>query len=142
MTMHPSRGLPRNAPSTWLVRVLGLAFIGLGLLFLVAPRAGAALFGLPAPDGASFGYLPAIGLRDLAFGVYLLVLSFMATRKTLGLIFAATLIIPVGDVIIVAVERGSDAILNLLLHGVSAAAMAGASLWLLFGVANDQQASR
>jgi hypothetical protein len=133
------RGLPGNAPSTWLVWCLGAAFIGLGLLFLLAPRAGAALFGLPAPDGSGFGYLPAIGLRDLAFGLYILILSLTATRRILGLIFAATVVIPVGDVIIVAAERGSDATPNLLLHGVSAAVMAGASLWLLRTASHDNK---
>jgi len=137
MTGNPSRGLPGDAPSTWLVRFLAAAFVGLGLLFILAPRAGAALFGLPAPEGAGFGYLPAIGLRDLAFGFYLLILSFTATRRVLGLIFAATVIIPIGDVIIVGMERGFDAVLNLLLHGLSAAVMAGASLWLLAQASHD-----
>jgi hypothetical protein len=137
MTEDPSRGLPGDAPSTWLVRLLAAAFVGLGLPFILAPRAGAALFGLPAPEGEGFGYLPAIGLRDLAFGLYLLILSFIATRRTLGLIFAATVIILIGDIIIVAVERGFDAVLNLLLHGASAAAMAGASLWLLAQASHD-----
>ena len=137
MTEDLSRGLPGDAPSTWLVRLLAAAFVGLGLLFVLAPHAGAALFGLPAPEGAGFGYLPAIGLRDLAFGFYLLILSFIATRRALGLIFAATVIIPIGDVIIVAAERGSEAGFNLLLHGLSAAAMAAASLWLLAQASHD-----
>ncbi len=131
------RGLPGNAPSTWLVWCLGVAFIGLGLLFLLAPRAGAVLFGLPAPEAVGFGYLPAIGLRDLAFGLYILILSFTATRRILGLIFAATVVIPMGDVIIVAAERGLDATLNLLLHGVSGAVMAGASLWLMRAASHE-----
>jgi Domain of unknown function (DUF4267) len=125
------QGLPPSAPSTWLVWCLGFAFIGLGLLFLLAPRAGAALFGLPAPEGDGFGYLPAIGLRDLAFGLYLLILSVTATRRILGLIFAATLVIPIGDIVIVASTRGADAFINLLVHGASAAIMAAASIWLL-----------
>jgi hypothetical protein len=96
------------------------------------------LFGLAAPEGEGFGYLPAIGLRDLAFGVYLLILSFTATLRILGLIFAATLVIPTGDLIVVASARGSGAILNLLLHGVSALVMAGASLWLLAQSSHDK----
>jgi hypothetical protein len=131
------RGLPLSAPSTWLVWCLGIAFVGLGLLFLLSPRAGAALFGLSAPEGEGFGYLPAIGLRDLAFGLYLLILSFTATPRVLGFIFAATLVIPIGDVIIVAAARGTDAILNLLLHGASATVMAVGSIWLLRSSTNN-----
>ncbi len=125
------RGLSNGAPSTWLVRILSVVFIGLGLLFLVAPHSGATLFGIAAPGGEGSGYLPAIGLRDLAFGLYLLILSATATRRTLGLILAATLVIPIGDIIIVTAARGSDAALNLLLHGASAAVMAAGSVWLL-----------
>lgn len=133
-----TRELSNAAPSTWLVRILSLVFVGLGLLFLMAPRAGAAVFGLSAPEGDSLGYLPAIGLRDLAFGLYLLILSFTATQRILGLIFAATLVIPMGDLVIVAAARGSDGILNLLLHGASAAVMAAGSIWLLKSSTHDK----
>jgi len=133
-----TRGLPNKAPSTWFVRFLGLAFVGLGLVFLVAPQAGASVFGLAAPEGEGFGYLPAIGLRDLAFGLYLLILSLTATRRSLGLILAATLVIPIGDLVIVAAARGSDAFINLLLHGVSAAVMAGGAVWLLRPSTHDK----
>lgn len=130
-------GLPPSEPSTWLVWLLAANFVGLGLLFLVAPRWGAGLFGLPAPEGASFGYLPAIGLRDLAFGFYLLILSLTSGRWSLGLIFGATVLIPVGDMIVVAAERGLEAWGYLLLHGLSAAIMTGTSAWLLRQAAND-----
>ncbi len=133
------RGLPAGEPSTWLVRLLSLGFMVLGLVFVFAPRAGASLFGLPAPEFESSGYLPAIGLRDLAFGLYLLILSLTSTQRVLGLIFAATLVIPIGDLVIVASARGPDAISNLMLHGVSAAVMAGASLWLLRTASHDKQ---
>ncbi len=126
-----------NAWSLWFVRLLGVAFLGLGVLFLMAPRAGAALFGLAAPEGEGLGYLPAIALRDLAFGLYLLILSFTATRRALGLILAATLVIPMGDLIIVGASRGMDAVLNLSLHGVSAAVMAFGSVWLLRSSKHD-----
>lgn len=124
-------GQPVAALDLWFVRLLSGSFIVLGLLFLVWPHSGAAVFGLPAPEGASLGYLPAIGLRDLAFGLYLLILSFTSGRRVLGLILAATLVIPLGDMIIVAAQRGPDGWGYLLLHGLSAAIMGGASAWLL-----------
>jgi hypothetical protein len=77
-------------------------------------------------------------VRDLAFGLYLLILSFTATRRILGLIFAATLVIPIGDLIVVASARGPDAMLNLLLHGASAAVMAAGSIWLLRSSTHDK----
>jgi hypothetical protein len=131
-----SRGLPKNEPSTWLVWALGLVFIGLGLLFIVAPRIGTLVFGLSA-EWMHIGYLVAIGLRDLTFGLYLLILSFTANRRILAWIFAATVVIPVGDVLIVFINRGISAPAHLLLHGASAAVMAGASLWLFKQSSHD-----
>ncbi|WP_230529948.1 DUF4267 domain-containing protein [Microvirga roseola] len=131
------RGLPPREPSTWLVWLLAATFVGLGVLFVLAPGLGALVFGLPAPEGTSFGYLPAIGLRDLAFGIYLLILSLTATRRIVGLIFGATVLIPIGDMTIIAVERGLEAAGYLLLHGFSGATMLAASIWLLVRSKHD-----
>ncbi|MCB8819594.1 DUF4267 domain-containing protein [Microvirga rosea] len=132
-------GLRRHRTRPWFVTLLGLVFIGLGWLFLLAPRAGAVLFGLAPPEGDAFGYLPAIGLRDLAFGLYLLILSRTATPRVLALILAATLVIPIGDLVIVAAWRGATAMWPLVLHGTSALVMSGTALWLLF---TDLRANR
>jgi hypothetical protein len=118
-------------PVQWVVLGFAGVFLALGILFILAPRAGAGLFGLPAPEGAAHGYLPAIGLRDLAFGLYLALLAFLGSRRTLGFVFAATLVIPLGDLALVGFARGLDAPLPLALHAVSGLGMAGASLWLL-----------
>jgi hypothetical protein len=140
MTNRPgSDGSLERKPGAWLVWSLAGIFVGLGLLFLFAPRAGAALFGLPAPEGMSLGYIVAIGLRDLAFGLYLLILSLVSTGRVLGLIFGATVLIPIGDVAVVAAERGFDSPGHLLLHGASAAAMAAASVWLLRQASQDKE---
>lgn len=130
MTRLPAvRELER--PSIWLVWALSCLFVLLGLLFLVAPRHGAALFGLPAPEGSSFGYLPAIGLRDLAFGLYLFALSRTAEPRALALVLAITVLIPVGDVALVAIERGLESPGHLLLHAASALTLAASAAWVL-----------
>jgi hypothetical protein len=123
------RGLPWNEPSTWLVLALSAVFVGLGLLFLGLPRLGAAIFGLPAPEGDGFFYLPAIGLRDLAFGLYLFALARLADTRAVGTVLALTTVIPAGDVIIVALARGWS--LHVLLHAFSGLVMAAGATWLL-----------
>jgi len=138
MQSKETRGLPKAEPSTWLVWCLSLVFIGLGVLFLSAPRIGSLIFGLPAPEWTHVGYLTAIGLRDLAFGLYLLILSLMASRRILAWIFAATVVIPTGDILIVFISRGLSAPAHLLLHGASAAVMAGTSLWLFKQSSHDE----
>ena len=124
-------GLSWSEPRTWLVLALSGLFIALGLLFVFAPRAGAALFGIAAPEGPGLSYVSAIGLRDLAFGSYLAALSRLSTRRTLGVVLGLTVLIPAGDVILVFLERGFDSPKHLLLHAFSGLIMALSSLWLL-----------
>ena len=120
-----------TAPSTWLVFTLAGVFISLGLLFVLAPRAGAALFGIPAPEGPALAYVAAIGLRDLAFGLYLAALSRLSTRRTIGVVLGLTILIPAGDVALVLIERGFESPKHLLLHADSGIVMAASALWLL-----------
>ncbi len=130
-------GLPLHAPSTWLVLALSAVFVLLGLLFIFAPRAGAALFGIAAPEGLGLSYVSAIGLRDLAFGAYLAALSRLATRRAVGTVLGLTVLIPIGDVILVFLERGFESLTHLLLHAGSGLVMASSALWLLRQSTND-----
>lgn len=136
------RGLPLSAPSTWFVLALSGVFVGLGGLFVLAPRLGAALFGLPAPEGASLGYLPVVGLRDLAFGLYLFALARLATRRAVAAVLAITVLIPAGDVAVVALERGWSSPGHLLLHGLSGATMAAGAAWLFGQSRTDAEDTR
>jgi hypothetical protein len=105
-------------------------FVGLGALFLFAPRWGAGLFGIPAPENAGIAYLPAIGLRDLAFGFYLAALARLASARALAAVLALTTMIPLGDMLLVGMVRGLDSGLHLLLHGASAALMIGSAIFV------------
>lgn len=123
--------LSRSDPRFAAMLTLGVGFVGLGLLFILAPRAGAALFGIASPGGEAQAYLPAIGLRDIALGLYLVVLTLAASRRAVGLLLAVTVLIPAGDIILVAVASGL--VLQLLLHLVSGVVVGGAAWWLLSG---------
>jgi hypothetical protein len=124
-------GLPLHEPSTWFVFALSGVFVLLGLLFIFAPRAGAALFGIAAPEGPGLSYVSAIGLRDLAFGAYLAALSRLSTRRIVGTVLGLTILIPAGDVILVFLERGFESPKHLLLHAGSGIVMAAGAFWLL-----------
>ena len=137
MNRSEPSGLPLHAPSTWLVLALSAVFVLLGLLFVVAPRAGAALFGITAPEGPGLSYVSAIGLRDLAFGAYLAVLSRLSTRRAVGTVLGLTVLIPIGDVILVFLERGFESPMHLLLHAGSGLVMAASALWLLAQSSHD-----
>jgi hypothetical protein len=126
-----TRGAPLDRLETWLVLALSGLFVLLGLLFLLAPEAGAALFGILAPDGPGLSYVVAIGLRDLAFGLYLFALSRLANRQAVGTVLGITTLIPVGDVVLVWSQRGFESPGHLILHGASAMVMMGASVFVL-----------
>jgi len=134
-----ARGLPLHEPSTWLVLALSGVFVLLGLLFVFAPRAGAALFGIAAPEGPGLSYVSAIGLRDLAFGAYLAALSRLSTRRAVGTVLGLTVLIPAGDVALVILERGFESPKHLLLHAGSGLVMAAGALWLLRQSSHDNK---
>jgi len=119
----------RDRPAFLVVMGLAAVFVGLGVVFLVAPSFGAGIFGVPAPEGEARVYLPVIGLRDLAFGLYLAALAILASRRTVGIVLAITVLIPVGDMILLAQTRGLAP--QLALHALSGLAVGGVAAWLL-----------
>ena len=129
----PHGRLPVRRLSTWLVLGPAIGLMLIGLVLIVTPRTGAAIFGVPAPEGRGAAYLPALGLRDIAFGLYVLALALFSTRRAVGLVLGITVLIPIGDIAIVAADRGLSSPGHLLLHAASGVYMAAASLWMLYG---------
>ena len=123
--------MPINRLSTWIVLFPAIALVLIGLVLIVAPRTGAAIFGVPAPEGRPLAYLPALGLRDVAFALYILALALFATRRAVGLVLGVTVLIPVGDIAIVVADRGLSSPGHLALHAASGLYMAAASYWVL-----------
>ena len=107
-----------------------LALVALGVVFIVSPRTGAAVFGLPAPEGHGTAWVAVVGLRDLAFGGYVLALALFSTRHAVALVLGTTVLIPLGDVLVLLAVRGFSSPGHLLLHLASGGVMAAAA-WLL-----------
>ncbi|HZH51714.1 MAG TPA: DUF4267 domain-containing protein [Microvirga sp.] len=133
------RGLSFGEPSTWLVLALSATFLLLGVLFIFLPHAGAALFGIRPGESAGLSYVSAIGLRDLALGLYLFALARLSTRRAVGAILGITVLIPIGDVAIVWMERGLESPAHLLLHAGSAVLVAASAAWLLAQARHNQR---
>ena len=129
MTQSSER-LRLSEVGTWIVLAPAIGLLLIGVVFLASPQSGAAIFGVPAPPGSE-PYLIAIGLRDIAFGLYVLALALFASRRAVGLVLGITILIPLGDIAIVAVERGWSGWGHLLLHAASGTYMAAASWWML-----------
>src|SRR3954452_20281900 len=130
--MQRADHLPVRDAATWLVLAPGVGLVLIGVVFILSPNLGAAIFGVPAPPGSG-PYLIAVGLWDLAFGFYILALGLFSSRRAVGIVLALTILIPLGDILIVAHERGLSVPGYLMLHGASGFYMAAAALWVLKG---------
>lgn len=111
-----------------LFAAFGLAFGALAALLILAPAAGSRLFGLPAEGDPALAYVRALGVRDLALALWLLVLprlSLGAARALVGL----GAVIPAGDLLLLLAERGLSAPGPLLLHTASGLALLALALW-------------
>lgn len=116
-----------HAPALAICLLSGV-FLVLGALFIAAPAAAAAFYGLPSREPAALFFVRAIGLRDLALATYLLGLTLAKQRRALAIVLAATILIPVGDVALLA-SFGAGWPIHYLLHGASLLCFAGLALW-------------
>jgi hypothetical protein len=89
--------------------LLAVGIIGIGLHYLVAPRAATRGFGLPLPEeGANIAWwLRLKGIRDVSSGLLVLAAMVWAGPKAVGLFMLVEAIIPLGDMINILAARGS-----------------------------------
>jgi len=91
--------------------VVGAGIIVIGARFLLAPRAAAAGYGLPAsPEpGSADPYLAVKGVRDITSGLFVFILIAARDPRVLGWLMLAATLIPVADSVIVIRHHGSRA---------------------------------
>ena len=128
---RPQEEPPIRDAAAWPALVPVLALVALGVVFVAAPDLGAAIFGLPAPEGGGVAWIAVVGLRDLAFGGYVFALALFSTRRVVGLVLGMTVLIPLGDVLLLLAARGFSSPGHLLLHLASGGVMAAAAAWML-----------
>ena len=104
--------------------VVGMGIVVVGARFLIAPRAAAAGYGIPAtPEATSAGpYLAVKGVRDITCGLFVFILIAARDPRVLGWLMLAATLIPVADSVIVIRHHGSKAIAYGV-HGATAAFM-------------------
>jgi hypothetical protein len=115
-----------------LAGLIAAGIIFIGARFIVAPRVAAAGYGVqPKPENHSAGaYLSVKGVRDIASGLFVLILMAAGATHLLGWLLLAATIIPLADAIIVLRNGGSRSI-AWGVHGVTAAVMLVTSALLL-----------
>ena len=104
--------------------LIGAGIIVIGARFLLAPRAAAAGYGLPAaPEAEPVGaYLAVKGVRDITSGLFVFILIAARNPRVLGRLMLAATLIPVADSVIVIRHHGSKATAYGV-HGATAAVM-------------------
>ena len=115
-----------------LAGLIAAGIIVIGARFIVAPRAAAAGYGvLPDQDQPSVGaYLSVKGVRDIAAGLFVVILMVAGATHLVGWVMLAATIIPLADAAIVLRNGGSKSI-AWGVHGVTAAVMLITSAFLL-----------
>jgi hypothetical protein len=102
-----------------LAALTALAFAGIGLGALAAPRSSSRGYGLPADDVTSLAYVRALGARDLVLGLVLL--SLRRERRHFARSVGLCALVAAADLLIVANGRGLGAGKSLLIHTLGAA---------------------
>jgi hypothetical protein len=115
-----------------LAGILAAGIIFIGARFIIAPRVASAGYGVPAdPNQSSVGaYLSVKGVRDIATGLFVIILILARATHLVGGVMLAATIIPVADAAIVLRSGGSKAI-AWGVHGVTAAVILVISVLLL-----------
>jgi hypothetical protein len=107
-----------------LAGLIAVGIIFIGARFIVAPRVGAAGYGVqPDLSQPSAGaYLRVKGIRDIASGLFLIILMAAGATHLLGWVILAATIIPLADATIVLSYHGPKSI-AWGIHGLTAAVM-------------------
>jgi hypothetical protein len=95
--------------SLGLAGLLAVGIVGIGLQYVLAPRAAARSFGLPLPEeGPNVAWwLRLKGVRDIASGLVVLAAMIWGGPKMVGLLMLVMAIIPLGDMLNILAARGS-----------------------------------
>jgi hypothetical protein len=107
-----------------LAGLIAAAIIFIGARFIIAPRAAAAAYGVqPDLSQRSAGaYLSVKGIRDIASGLFVVILMLGGATPLLGWMILAATIIPIADAAIVLTHDGSKSI-AFGVHGLTAVVM-------------------
>jgi hypothetical protein len=107
-----------------------VAIIVLGSRFFLTPDRAISDFGVTADNSRALAAVK--GIRDITSGVVILVVWAVADREALGWVFVTAALTPIGDAVVVLVNRGPlSKVIGV--HGITAAVIVAAGLVLALG---------
>jgi hypothetical protein len=124
MSERPTIG--RALPIT--ITLLACVFAGLGVLFVLAPAPAGRFYGIDPGSSSGLFYVCAVGFRDLALASYLFGLTLARQFRALSIVMLSTLVIPAGDILLLAASGRAQPI-HYLLHAASFLCFAGLAWW-------------
>ncbi|GLP78370.1 membrane protein [Mycobacterium antarcticum] len=107
-----------------LAGLLAAGIIFIGIRFLVAPRVAAAGYGVLSEldQSSARAYTSVKGVRDIATGLFVIILILAGATRLLGCVMLAATIIPIADAVIV-LRSGGPRSIAWGVHGATAAVM-------------------
>ncbi|WP_449065276.1 DUF4267 domain-containing protein [Planomonospora algeriensis] len=108
----------------------GVIFMGAGAFRTPQAAAGFGIPGTPTEDRTFRAWLSVKGVRDIAAGLFILIVLAGGTTRLLGWFMLAASAIPVGDAVIVLRSNGPKAVAYGV-HGATAVVMLTISVLLL-----------
>jgi hypothetical protein len=109
--------------SYWITLILALGIIYVGIRFIFQPQYGAHGYGVDIVNMHDAVYGKIKGIRDIFSGLVLLPLLWLKMRSATAIVFTVTIIVPAFDFLIILHYNGSQDIVHLLIHGLTAAIM-------------------
>jgi hypothetical protein len=113
-----------------LAALVAAGIIAIGARFILAPKRGAAGFGVPEEQAGDHAYLTVKGIRDIASGVFISILLANQAPHVLGWFMLAAAFIPLGDMIVVLTHHGQKST-AFGIHGATAVVIVISAVLLL-----------
>ncbi len=83
-----------------LAGLFGLFLAAMGTVFLMSPEVAVAAFGIDPSHMADLGLAPALGVRQIVYGVTLAALALARKSSALGIVLLLGALVPIGDYIV------------------------------------------
>ena len=126
---------------SFLSAVVIISLLAIGCGGIVAPRIGAAQYGIVLDDRRSLAFLRAMAVRDLVIGGLLGLLALRASREALGWGMGISVVVAALDFVLVVADRRTalhpapvgTRMAAPVLHAAGAAALVGTAAVLIAG---------